>query len=170
MWNRKAAALVFAAGVVLAHSGCTKSNIVQPEEALEPDFNIYRDIVLDEDQMHEDWEDVWLDEGDFPMAAALDFETHEDEEYIDITIVVKDGTSPEDASWYADSAIKGLNDQVAMQDFSYGESEEDPFGGYFQDREIHLKIYEQSQYEADGEPMYETTIPKDTYMTFEIAE
>ena len=77
-------------------------------------------------------------------------------------------TSEQDAAWYADQVVKGFNDQVAMQDFSYGTAEEDSFGGYFQDRELHLKIYEESQYEADGEPMYETTVPADAYVTFDI--
>ena len=102
------------------------------------------------------------------MGAAFAFELHEDEAYVDMSVVVKDGTSPEDAAWYADQVVKGFNDQVAMQDFSYGTAEEDSFGGYFQDRELHLKIYEESQYEADGEPMYETTVPADAYVTFDI--
>lgn len=166
--SRKVKILMIAVGCAAALSACTKSNIVQPETAPEPDFNMYNNIELDEEQLQADVEDVWLDESEFPMGAAFEFEIDEDTEAVDMSVVVKDGTSPEDASWYADQVVKGFNDQVAMQDFSYGQAEDDSFGGYFQDRELHLKIYEESQYEADGEPMYEVTVPADTYMTFDI--
>lgn len=169
MFSRKMKILMIAVGCAAALSACTKSNIVQPESVIEPDFNMYNNIELDPEQLQEDVEDVWLNETEFPMGAAFDFEIFEDQALVDMSVVVKDGTSPEEASWYADQVVKGFNDQVVMQDFSYGEASEDSFGGYFQDREIHLKIYEESQYEADGAPMYEVIVPKDTYMTFDIS-
>lgn len=164
--------LLLAAGVAVLLCGCTKSNIVQPEtepgETVGPDFNIYMNIEIDEDQLHEDVEDIYLDEDEYPMGAAIDFELHLDEEYVDVTVVVKDGTEPEDAAMFADTAIKGINDQVAVQDFSYGESDDDTFGGLYQDNEIHLKIYEESAYQSGGAPMYETVVPKDEYVAFDI--
>ncbi|MDO4267743.1 MAG: hypothetical protein Q4C73_04650 [Eubacteriales bacterium] len=161
--------MMLAAGCALLLSGCTESNIVKPEASDAPDFNIYDNIELDENQLKADWEDVCLDEDDYPMAAALSFELHPDDGYVDMSVVVKDGTTAEDAAKYADEAIKSFNDQIAIQDFSYGASEETSFGGFFQDNEIHLKLYEGSAYEAGGEPFYETTVPKDTYMTFDIS-
>lgn len=153
---------------VLLLCGCTKSNIVRSNEAtVEPDFNIYMDIEIDEDQLHDDVDFIYLDPADYPMASAIDFKLHLDDEYIDVDVVVKDGTSPEDTAWFADQAIKGINDQVAVQDFSYGESAEDTFGGLYQDNEIRVKIYDESSY-ANKTPLYETVVPKDTYMTFEI--
>ena len=68
------------------------------------------------------------------------------------------------------AVLKSINDEAAVQDYNYGESGADTFGGFFQDRETHLKIYEKSAYESDGEPMYETDIPADTYMTFDIQD
>ncbi|MCI8658752.1 MAG: hypothetical protein HFG54_00690 [Lachnospiraceae bacterium] len=147
--------------------GCTKSNIIRPNETMAPDFNLYMDIEIDVDQLHDNVDDIYLDPDDYPMASAIDFELHLDEAYINIDVVVKDGTSPEDTSWYADQAIKGINDQVAVQDFSYGESDEDTFGGLYQDNEIHLKVYDETSYK-NGTPIFETTIPMDEYMTFEI--
>ena len=167
MISKKVKTLMVAAGCVALLCGCTKSNIVQPETN-GPDFNMYNDIVIDEDQLHEDVDDIYLDPKDYPMGAAIDFELHLDEEYVDVVAVVKDGTSPEDTAFFADVAIKGINDQVAVQDFTYGESNTDTFGGLYQDNEIRLKVYTESDYEAGGEPLYETTVPKDTYMTFEI--
>lgn len=159
---------MIAAGCMALLTGCTQSNIVQPTEMEGPDFNMYTDIVIDEDQLHDDVDDIYLDEVDYPMASAIDFELHLDEEYLDVTVVVKDGTSPEDTAFFTDVALKGINDEVAVQDFSYGESAEDTFGGLYQDNEVNLKVYDESTYAAGGEPLYETRIPKDTYMTFEI--
>lgn len=110
MFSRKMKILMIAVGCAAALSACTKSNIVQPESSFEPDFNMYNNIELDEEQLQADVEDVWLDESEFPMGAAFAFELHEDEAYVDMSVVVKDGTSPEDAAWYADQVVKGFND------------------------------------------------------------
>lgn len=162
--------LLLAAGCAVLLCGCTKKNIVTPEAVQEPDFNIHFDIELDIDQLHEDVEDIYLEEDDYPMASAIDFELNLNEEYVDVTVVVKDGTSPEDTAYFADVAIKGINDQVCVQDLSYGESDEDTFGGLYQDNEIRLKIYDASTYQVGGEPLYETVVPKDEYVIFEIEE
>ena len=161
-------ALLVAAGCMVLLCGCTKSNIVQPDasEAEAPDFNIYNNIELDMDQFHDEVEDICLNEDDYPMDFTID----EDKALVDVTVVGKDGTSGSDAAEYADAVIKSINDEAAVQDYNYGESGEDTFGGFFQDREIHLKIYEKTAYESDGEPMYETDIPADTYMTFDIQD
>lgn len=168
MIKRKVKTMVLAAGCIMLLCGCTKSNIVQPEETPGPDFNIYNNIEISEEQLHYDVDDIYLDPIDYPMASAIDFDLNLDEAYVDITVVVKDGTSPEDTAYYADVAIKGINDEVAVQDFSYGESDTDTFGGLYQDNVINLKIYTESEYKAEGEPLYETQIPMDTYMTFDI--
>ena len=148
--------------------GCTKSNIVRSEDAAQPDFNMYMNVELDINQLHEDVNDIYLDESDYPMAAAIDFDLRLDESAVDVIAVVKDGTSAEDAAYFADVAIKGINDQVAVQDFSYGESDDDTFGGLYQDNVINLKIYEESAYNSNGDPMFETQVPMDEYQTFEI--
>lgn len=154
---------VVAAGCVAMLSGCTQSNIVKPEGTQGPDFNIYMDITLDNEQLNTDVNDIYTDATDYPMASSIDVTLGLEEEKVDITVVVKDGTSKEDAAAYAMAAIKGVNDQVAVQDFSYGESGEDTYGGLFQDNVINLKVYEQSAYEAEEAPIYEGEIPKDTY-------
>lgn len=154
--------LALALGCAALLCGCTKSNIVQPETQ-GPDFNMYMDITLDNEQLIEDVNDIYVDEKDYPMASSVDVTLDLDNGLVDITVVVKDGTSKEDAAEYAMVAIKGVNDQVAVQDFSYGESGADTYGGLYQDNAIHVKVYEESEYEADGTPMYEGDIPEDTY-------
>ena len=73
-------ALLVACGCMLLLSGCTKSNIVQPDasEAEEPDFNVYNNIELDMDQFHEEVNEICLDEDDYPMADSIDFTIDED--------------------------------------------------------------------------------------------
>lgn len=154
--------LALALGCAALLCGCTKSNIVQPETQ-GPDFNMYLDIVLDNEQLNEDVNEIYVLDGEYPMASSIDVELDLDNELVNVTVVVKDGTSKEDAAEYAMVAIKGVNDQVAVQDFSYGESGEDTYGGLYQDNDIHVKVYEESEYEADGTPMYEGQIPRDTY-------
>lgn len=143
--------------------GCTKSNIVQPDETEGPDFNMYMNIVLDEEQLQEDVDDIYLDEEAYPMAYAIDVDLDLDNEQVNVVAVVKDGTSPEAAAEYAMVAIKGVNDQIAVQDFSYGESGPDTYGGIYQDNAINIKVYTASEYEADGTPLYEAQIPADVY-------
>ncbi|MCD8084300.1 MAG: hypothetical protein LUE86_12540 [Clostridiales bacterium] len=156
-------------------AGCTKSNIVTPNESagadvIKPDTHIYFDIVLDEEDLQASVEDLYLDEGDYPMAAALDFALHLDEEYIDVNVAVKDGTSMEDAAYYVETVLKGINDEVCVQDFSYGESDTDTFGGLYQDNVTNLKVYFESDYEADGEPFFETQIGMDEYVEFDFSD
>ena len=155
--------LALALGCAALLCGCTKSNIVQPEETQGPDFNMYLDIVLDNEQLIRDVNEIYVEDGDYPVASSIDVDLDLDNEQVDITVVVKDGTSKADAAEFAMVAIKGVNDQVAVQDFSYGESGEDTYGGLYQDNDINVKVYEESEYEADGTPMYEGQIPRDTY-------
>ena len=55
---------------------------------------------------------------------------------------------------------KGQNSKMYMDD--------DTFGGLYQDNVINLKIYEESAYKSNGAPMFETQVPMDEYLTFEI--
>jgi len=153
-----------AVGCMVLLCGCTKSNIVKPEQsAAEPDFNMYFDITIDQEQLKADVDDIFLDLTDYPMADEIDFEINEEEQFVNITVVVKDGTSPEDAANYTMAVIKGVNDQVAVQDFTYGESGDDTYGGLYQDNAIFVKIFERTAFDAGKEPMYEAEIPKDVY-------
>lgn len=155
--------LVLAVGCAALLCGCTESNIVKPEGTEGPDFNMYMDIVIDQDQLKADVDDIYLDEAVYPMASSIEESLDLDNEQVNVTVVVKDGTDKEDAAAYAMEVIKGVNDQVAVQDFSYGESGEDTYGGLYQDNVANVKIYEESAFENGGEPMYEAQIPKDTY-------
>ena len=106
--------IILITSCIMLLCGCTKSNIIQSDETMGPDFNLYSDIEIDPEQLHNDVDDIYLDPADYPMASAIDFELHLDEEYINIDVVVKDGTSPEDTAWFADQAIKGIKDRKSV--------------------------------------------------------
>lgn len=155
--------LALAASCMVLLCGCTKSNIVNPDSPVEPDTENHWDIVLEEEQLQKDVEELYLDEKDYPVASAIAIDLNLDEGYVGVDVVVKDGTSPKEAAEYAMTVIKGVNDEAAVQDFTYGKSGEDTYGGLYQDNEIRVKIYEESVYAAKGTPIYEAVIPKDEY-------
>jgi hypothetical protein len=155
--------LLMIAGCAVVLSGCTESHYVRPTET-GPDFNVYEDYELDEDQLMADVLDVGTDPDFYPMAEAIDFGLHMDEGYIAVAAVVKDGTSLEDATWYGSEALKVLNDQAASQDISYAMSSEDSYGGIYENNDAILDIYYASDFEAGEAPVLSFDIPAGMYI------
>ena len=154
-------------------TGCTKSNYVSPDSASAddgPDFNVYENYELDEDQLMADVLDVGTDPDNYPMAVAIDFGLRMDEGKINIAAIVKDDTSTEDALWYDNEAIKVLNDQIVSQDISYEMSSDKYFGGVFDKNDAYLDIYTQTAFNNGEEPLFSVVIPAGTYMTFDSAD
>lgn len=151
-------------------TGCTESHYVHPESSLEPgpDFNIYDNYELDEDQLMHDVLDVGLDPDIYPMAAGIDFGLRMDEGIINVAAIVKDDTSPEDAIWYGSEALKVVNDQIASQDFSYEMSSEDSYGGIYADNDAHLDIYYASDFEDGEAPFLTFEIPAGKYLILDL--
>lgn len=136
----------------------------------EPDFDIYDDITLDSNQISAGIGRRLLENDKYPMGVDVGFELKPEEELVEMVVIVKDGTSAEDAAYFADKAVKALNDEIAIQDFYYAESEEDYFGDYFEDHDLDMTIYYEAVYLIGGEPMYHEKIDRATYVTFEIEE
>lgn len=152
-------------------SGCTERNYVNPNSKdyeYGPDFNIYDDYELDEEQVLEDVLDVGLDPVNYPMAAGIDFGLHMDEGHIDVAAIVKDGTSMKDALYYGSEALKVVNDQVASQDFSYEMSSDTSYGGIYENNDAQLDIYYASDFENDEAPFMTFTIPAGKYMVLDL--
>lgn len=165
----KLLAAVGCCGVIL--TGCTESHYVNPGQGtLEtgPDFNIYENYELDENQLMYDVLDVGLDPDTYPMAAGIDFGLRMDEGIINVAAIVKDGTSPEDALWYGSEALKVLNDQVASQDLSYEMSSADSYGGIYENNDAHLDIYFASAFENDEAPFISFEIPAGKYLILDL--
>lgn len=180
----KIKSLICAFGAVALLTGCTQSNIVRPGEGTQqttsaqqdgsgatettayvptPNFGKFNNVEIDEVQLNEDIYNLYVDDDMYPVASQLLADLNLDDGYVEVIVVVQDGTSKEDAAEYAMIGIKGVNDEVAVQDFNYGSSGDDTYGGLYQDHKIKVEIYEESVYEAKGEPMYKHTIEKDDY-------
>jgi hypothetical protein len=165
--------LIAAAFCAILLSGCTQSNIVTSSgvkiEGADPDLELEpgEEVEIDLNDLTEEVNDLALDSNEYPMAADIRFSARLDEGIVDIDAVVKDGTSDEDAAWYAGEAIKALNDAVVVQDPSYAESSETYFGGLYQDATINVKIYYESDF-PDGDPFFEDSVEPDTYKEFVI--
>lgn len=60
--------IILITSCIMLLCGCTKSNIIQSDETMGPDFNLYSDIEIDPEQLHNDVDDIYLDPADYPMA------------------------------------------------------------------------------------------------------
>jgi hypothetical protein len=125
------------------------------------------DMEIDLDALTEEVEENALDQSYYPMSAGIRFSVRLDEGVVDMYVAVKDGTSNEDAAWYAGEAIKVLNDAVAVQDITYAMAEEEYFGGLYQEAEINMNLYYESEF-PDGEPFFQATVEPDAYEVFVI--
>lgn len=129
--------IVVVLGCALLLSGCTESNIVSPTQSavqpsdLAPDLNVYsRGIEIDWDEVALTWNEGYADQSMYPIAHSLEYTRDDDAETLEIRIYVQPGTSKEDAAAYATEAIKGLNDSVYTQDFSFEPSRSDYYGSF----------------------------------------
>lgn len=167
----KLLAVVGCCGLIL--TGCTESHYVNPnQETMEPgpDFNVYENLELDQDQLIADVLDVGLDPDNYPMAAGIDFGLRMDEGIINVAAIVKDGTAPEDAIWYGSEALKVVNDQVASQDISYAMSSADSYGGIYEENDAHLDIYFASDFENGDAPFLTFEIPAGKYLVLDLED
>lgn len=113
-------------------SGCTKSNIVQPDSetrVTDPDFSIKDDIEIDWEQVSRDAEDTFKNKNEYPYSEDFHFMLQPNTKEIMLVWVVADDLPAEELDKYAESLIKGFNDVVAVQDFSIEQSGEDSYGG-----------------------------------------
>ena len=153
-------------GCMLCLSGCTKSNIVDPIPSAEltPDMNIYnRGIEIDWDLVTEDWNDIYADQADYPMAHSLEYVRDDDEETLDVKIYVQPGTTREDAAAYATEALKGLNDSVYQQDFSFQKSEKYSYGSFVSIYTTHVIVAPYDTKDDESTWIIDDTIPDMTY-------
>lgn len=177
--------IVLLLGCLVALTGCTQSNIVSPTSTEEkivevapgetkvvtvtatkeftPDYNKYNNIVIDEEELNKNINNIYVGGRLYPVASQLEAKLDFDNAMIYITVVVKDGTSLEDASSYAMEAVKGVNDEIAAQDFNYAIGSDYTYGGVYQDNEITVTVFYESAYAAGEDPIHEQVIEKDEY-------
>ena len=113
-------------------SGCTKSNIVQPDaetKIADPDFETKADISIDWQQVSEEAGQTFKDKSEFPYSEDFHFMLQPNTKTIMLVWVVSDSLPAEELDRYSEYLIKGFNDIVAVQDFSIEPSSEDSYGG-----------------------------------------
>lgn len=162
--------LVLIASCMFLLSGCTKSHIVAPSLAVAPETDIKEGVEIDWGQIWDGLDETFMDPETYPMAAGINGGVDPENKYVQLTVQVKDGTSPEDAANFAMEVAKGLNDEVATQDFSYELASEKSYGGYFKENTLQIMIYPEGTYFEEDKCMLDVTIQPGEYVELKIEE
>ena len=136
---KKKAFLICAVSAFLL-TGCTKSNILASGGPAEPVFETQDGIILDWSQIANDLDEQYTDNEEYPMALSVNYNLDTETEHMDVTLMVKEGTTPEEAVDFANAAMRTINDEAAMQDFSYESSSDTSYGGFFKKYDVHLIV------------------------------
>lgn len=153
-------ALMICVTAALLLTGCTKSHILASEGPAEPIFETQEGIVLDWKQINEDMDEQFVDNEEFPMAVSVNYQVLPEKQAINMTLIVKKGTTPEDAVTFADAAVRYLNDEAATQDFSFERSSQTSYGGFFKKNDLHLIVMPQYAQKKEQEWLVDMDIPK----------
>ncbi len=133
-------ALMICALSMMLLTGCTKSNILASRGPAEPVLETQQGIVLDWQQIGNDMDEEFVGNEEYPMAISINYSAEKEKKSFALTLIVKDGTTPEEAVTFADAAVRFLNDEVAMQDFSFEKSSNTTYGGFFKDYDLQLIV------------------------------
>ncbi|MCI9584133.1 MAG: hypothetical protein HFG46_10740 [Clostridium sp.] len=128
-------------------SGCTQSNIVQPDsetKIADPDFEKRDGIEIDWTQVSTDAEENFEDQNLFPYARDFQFYLEPNKKEIMLMWVVADDLPADEILMYAEDLIKGFNDTVATQDFSIERSTKDSYGGLWKNYSLSFSIVPES--------------------------
>ncbi|MDK2965974.1 hypothetical protein [Lacrimispora sp.] len=132
--------LIICAVSAMLLTGCTQSHILAGGGPAEPVFETQQGIVLDWTQIGNDMDEEFVDNQEYPMALSVNYSMDPKEKSLDLTLIVKEGTTPEDAVTFANAAVRYLNDVAADQDFSIERSSDTSYGGFFKDNDLHLIV------------------------------
>ncbi len=128
-------------------SGCTQSNIVQPDsetKIADPDFDVREGIEIDWTQVSTDAEENFEDQNAFPYARNFQFYLEPNKKEIMLMWVVADDLPGDEILHYAEDLIKGFNDTVATQDFSIERSTKNSYGGLWKNYSLSFSIVPES--------------------------
>lgn len=132
--------LIICAVSAMLLTGCTQSHILAGGGPAEPVFETQQGIVLDWTQIGNDMDEEFVDNQEYPMALSVNYSMDPKEKSLDLTLIVKEGTTPEEAVTFANAAVRYLNDVAADQDFSIERSSDTSYGGFFKDNDLHLIV------------------------------
>lgn len=153
-------------------AGCTKSNIVAPEESLrlEPETEILDNIQLDWEEIGTEVENTFENPELYPICDSVNYRYVPELNHFQLTITVKEDAELKDISEYTSAVIKGINDMIAVQDFSYARSSATSFGGFFEENDLQLMVIPGDMYTPEEQYILNTTIPKGEYYEFYTAD
>lgn len=156
--------MIFAVSAMLL-TGCTKSNILASGGPAEPIFETQKGIELDWTQINTDIDDEFTENEQYPMALSVNYDLDKVNKAMNMTLMVKHGTTPEQAVEFANAAVKFLNDEVATQDFSYEKSSDTSFGGFFKEYDLKLIVMPDYTMKENKYWLVDMNIPKGSNQT-----
>ncbi|HBG12986.1 MAG TPA: hypothetical protein DDX68_17205 [Clostridium sp.] len=153
-------ALMICAMSVLLLTGCTEKHILNSTGPAEPVFETQQGIVLDWDQISNDMDDEFVNNEEYPMALSVNYSVDQKNKKIDLTLIVKDGTTPDEAVVFANAAVRYIGDEAAMQDFSFEKSSDTSYGGFFKDYDLHVIVMPDYRMKEEQYWLVDMDIPK----------
>lgn len=159
----KSRAFMICAMTAMLLTGCTQSHILASGGPAEPVFETQEGIVLDWTQIGGDMDEEFNNSEDYPMTldeGSVNYQVDQEKKSINLTLMVKAGTTAEEAVEFADAAVRYLNDEAATQDFSYERSSETSYGGFFKDYDLHLIVMPEYTMEKKQYWLVDMDIPK----------
>ena len=137
-------ALAAAAGLgACGKQGNLKESVVASLAAEEtPDMEIHEGVKLDFDEAHLSTEELVEDYADeYPLNDYIDTYVDEERKIVNLIWPLKDEADEKDGVRYGILLIKLFNDACAQQDFSIRMSEENYYGGLYEDYSINLQVF-----------------------------
>ena len=153
-------ALMICAMSVMLLTGCTEKHILNSTGPAEPVFETQQGIVLDWDQIGKDMDEEFVNNEEYPMALSVNYSVDQKNKNIDLTLIVKDGTTPDEAVVFANAAVRYIGDEAAMQDFSYEKSSDTSYGGFFKDYDLHVIVMPDYRMKEEQYWLVDMDIPK----------
>ena len=144
---RTAAVILSAAAAVglgaCGKKGSLKESVAQSLAAEEtPDTQIHEGIKLNFDEAQTTTEDLIADFADeYPLNDYIDTYVDEERKIVNLLWPLKDEATEEDGVHYGIFLIKMFNDACADQDFSIRRSEENYYGGLYEDYSINIQVF-----------------------------
>ena len=145
--------------VMILSTGCTKSNILHPEETgrPQPDFTIVEDVILDWDQISDDVGSFYEDL-DHPGLLYFNYAHKDEEMMIEAKLFVDDTVKKEKAVEYAAELIRYINDAARTQDSTLALSTEDSYGGLFADYGFRVSVVPEETEDDESTWLVDTTV------------
>lgn len=141
--------------------GCTQSNIVASEGDRVPDTEIKGGIEIEWGQVWDDLDAQFLDKELYPFSESVNCNVVDEENRIDVVLLVNEEITPEQAGEYATAVLKGLNDSVATQDFSFNVSDDEFYGDFVSNNDVTVLVAPALTFEDSSTYILQDTIKAD---------